>query len=226
MPNNNAEANRLTSWLALLLGLFHLLNVSGFIVLSTMVIRIVHLTTIMGLAFLTSKQLTRKQAQTNTLQWKTLPAYAATLLAGVSGVFVLSRWEAIARSGTIDNLDIIAGIIIIALVILAALFFVGRALAIITSVFLLYPFFCQYLPGIFYSRGFAAERVINFLVHTSQGVYGIPIGVASTYIILFTIYGAFLSQFGAGDFFFKLARSLTRGLTAASAKAAVLFSAL
>ena len=51
-------------------------------------------------------------------------------------------------------------------------------------------------------------------------------GVASTYIILFTIFGAFLTEFGAGSFFFKFANSITRGLTAASAKTAVIFSTL
>lgn len=234
MPSNNPEHSRrrqttternfsgsLIASLALLLGLFHLVNVSGVLVLSTMVVRIVHLTAILSLAFLGSKLIKSEQ-----LNWKTMACYMAAILAAVSGAFVLSRWEAIARSGVIEGLDILAGVAIITLVIVAALFFVGRALAIITAIFLLYPFVCNYLPGIFYSRGYGAERVVNFLVHTGQGVYGIPIGVASTYIILFTIYGAFLSQFGAGDFFFKLARTLTRGLTAASAKAAVLFSAL
>jgi TRAP transporter 4TM/12TM fusion protein len=229
MPSNNpgqtsAERNfpaNIIASLALLLGLFHLVNVSGLLVLSTMVVRIVHLTAILSLAFLGSKLIKSEQ-----LNWKTVACYMATTLAAVSGAFVLSRWEAIARSGVIDSLDVLAGVVIITLVIIAALFFVGRALAIITTIFLLYPFVCNYLPGIFYSRGYGAERVVNFLVHTGQGVYGIPIGVASTYIILFTIYGAFLSQFGAGDFFFKLARTLTHGLTAASAKAAVLFSAL
>jgi TRAP transporter 4TM/12TM fusion protein len=224
MPNNSTERNfvaNIVATLALLLGLFHLVNVSGLLLLSTMVVRIVHLTAILSLAFLGSKLLKSKQ-----LDWKAVACYTATILAAVSGAFVLSRWEAIARSGAIESLDVLAGVVIIALVIISALCFVGRALAIITTIFLLYPFLCQYLPGIFYSRGYGAERVVNFLVHTGQGIYGIPIGVASTYIILFTIYGAFLSQFGAGDFFFKLARVLTRGLTAASAKAAVLFSAL
>lgn len=187
--------------------------------LSTMVVRIVHLTLILCLAFLGALQVDK-------LQSKHMIAALATLIAAVTGAYLLNRWEAIAMSGSINQLDFIAGIVIIALVVVAAWLFVGRALAIITLVFLLYPFFCQYLPGIFYSRGFSTERIIGFLVHTSQGVYGIPIGVAATYIILFTIYGAFLSQFGAGDFFLKLARAITTGMTAASAKAAVMFSAL
>eukprot|EP00903_Cladosiphon_okamuranus_P004288 g4286.t1 len=158
--------------------------------------------------------------------WQPLVRYALVLLATICGMVILFRWEAIAKTGYISRIDFAIGIALIGLVVLAARLFVGRALAIITLIFLFYPFYCQYLPGIFFSRGNSTGRIVNFLVHTGQGIYGIPIGVAATYIILFTIYGAFLSQFGAGDFFFKLARALTRGLTAASAKAAVLFSAL
>ena len=54
----------------------------------------------------------------------------------------------------------------------------------------------------------------------------VPIGVSSSYIILFAIYGAFLSEFGAGEFFFKLAQRLTQGMRAAGAKTAVIFSTL
>ena len=55
---------------------------------------------------------------------------------------------------------------------------------------------------------------------------GIPVGVAATYIIVFTIFGALLSNFGAGEFFFELSVRCTRGMRAASAKSAVLFSTL
>jgi TRAP transporter 4TM/12TM fusion protein len=205
--------------IALLLGLFHIINVSGALVFSTMVIRIAHLAAILSIAFLSSRYFP-ESSKVHIMKWP-----AALLTAGV-GVLLLTRWEIIARSGEIQTADFAAGIAVIALVVMAALLFVGRILAGITFLFLLYPYLCQYMPCIFYSRGFSGERIVNFLVHTAQGVYGIPIGVASTYIILFTIYGAFLNQFGAGDFFYKLAKIVTRGLTAASAKSAVLFSTL
>ena len=83
-----------------------------------------------------------------------------------------------------------------------------------------------YLPGVLYGRGVRIESVISFLSLSGQGIYGIPIGVASTYIILFTIFGAFLSEFGAGGFFFRFSNVLTSGMTAASAKTAVIFSTL
>jgi len=102
----------------------------------------------------------------------------------------------------------------------------GNFLAVITAVFLVYPVVSPYLPGVLYGRGVRLESVISFLSLSGQGIYGIPIGVASTYIILFTIFGAFLSEFGAGGFFFRFSDVLTRGMTAASAKTAVIFSTL
>ena len=186
---------KLVAALALALGLFHIVNVSGIWVFSTMVVRVVHLSLILVLAFLTMKQALGKP-------WQPFIRYSLALLAAFCGLAILFRWEAIAKAGYISWLDFSVGVALIALVVLAARLFVGKALAIITLVFLLYPFYCHYLPGIFFSRGNSTGRIVNFLVHTGQGIYGIPIGVAATYIILFTIYGAFLSQFGAGDFFF------------------------
>ena len=124
-----------------------------------------------------------------------------TVLALASGGYMLMQWQTIAMSGgVVSSLDLIAGAIVLLLVLEATRRRVGGILAIIAVIFLAYPFVCPYLPGILYSRGYGLERVVSFLGTSSEGVYGIPIGVASTYIILFTIYGAFLAEFGAGDF--------------------------
>jgi TRAP transporter 4TM/12TM fusion protein len=149
------------------------------------------------------------------------------LLALATGAYLLLRWEAIALSGGLaTGTDIFVASLIILLVLEGTRRAVGWFLAGLTLIFLLYPFVSPYLGGIFSSRGVRFESVIGFLSLSGQGIYGIPIGVASTYIILFTIFGAFLGEFGAGEFFFKLSRSVTKGLRAASAKTAVLFSTL
>ncbi|NNF72944.1 MAG: TRAP transporter fused permease subunit, partial [Rhodobacteraceae bacterium] len=118
------------------------------------------------------------------------------------------------------------GAVLIFLVLEAARRGVGLVLAIICTVFFTYPFYAPYLPGALQSRGYSFTRMTEFLTTTSEGVFGIPLGVSATYIILFSIYGAFLSAFGAGDFFFQLASRLTRGMRAAGAKTAVIFSTL
>jgi TRAP transporter 4TM/12TM fusion protein len=214
---------RLANTLALGLGLFHLANVAGVLVLSTMVVRAGHLTVILALLFLDPWRVEREDNS------RLAVLLRAVLCAGavMTGAYLLVRWDEIALSGGLTNrIDVVVAGLIVLLVLEATRRAVGRFLGIITLVFLLYPLVSPYLPGMFYSRGVRLESVISFMSLTGQGIYGIPIGVASTYIILFTIFGAFLGEFGAGDFFFKVSNRVTRGLRAASAKSAVLFSTL
>jgi TRAP transporter 4TM/12TM fusion protein len=211
------------SGIAFSVGAFHLLNVSGVIVLSTRDIRIFHLLMMLALLFLTKPTL--KRLQGNLIdRLASLVLVAASL---ASGIYMLGRWQEIAFSGgQTEALDAWVGIVILVLTLEAARRGVGMFLALISLTFFTYPFYSAHLPGVFNSRGYSLERMAEFLTTTSEGVYGIPLGVSATYIILFTIYGAFLSEFGAGDFFFKVANRLTRNMRAAGAKTAVIFSTL
>ena len=152
---------------------------------------------------------------------------ALIAISTISSLYLISRWKDIALSGgeTVP-MDTWVGIVILLLVLEAARRGVGLVLAIICVIFFTYPFYSPYLPGVLYGRGYSLTRMSEFLTTTSQGVFGIPLGVSATYIVLFSIYGAFLSKFGAGDFFFRLASRLTRGMRAAGAKTAVIFSTL
>ncbi|MBG6142760.1 TRAP transporter fused permease subunit [Roseibium album] len=208
---------------AFCLGLFHLAAVSGVISISTMPLRLVHVAMAFSLLF-ALKPSSKRLAGT-----KTDLALTGVLILAILGasLWLISRWKSIAFSGglTTDG-DYYAGLVILILVFEAARRGIGLILAIITLVFFCYPFISSYLPGILNGRGYSLERMVLFLTTDTQGVYGIPIGVAATYIIVFTIFGAMLSRFGAGDFFFEISIRLTRGLRAASAKSAVLFSTL
>ena len=201
---------------ALIVGVFHLLIVGGFLVLSTMEIRIIHLALMMVILFI---------GHDARFPWLTglIPALVALAIAA----YFLSRWKAIALSGGDTNaVDLYAGVILLLLVLEAARRSIGMVLATITAVFLVYPFVSPFLPGMFNGRGVSPNRVANFLTTTTEGVYGIPLGVAATYIIMFSLFGAFLNTFGAGDFFFRIASKVTTGMRAASAKTAVIFSTL
>jgi TRAP transporter 4TM/12TM fusion protein len=214
--------------IACAIGIFHLLNVGGILLLSTMELRIIHLMSMMLILFLGQPFIRKDQ---NSLMQPgfeiALAGMLPALLALVVSLYFLSRWEAIALSGGDTNqLDLILGVALLALVLEATRRSIGWVLALITLLFLIYPFVSPYLPGVLHGRGVNANRVANFLTTTNEGVYGIPLGVSATYIIIFALFGAFLNQFGAGDFFFRLARTLTRGMLAASAKTAVIFSAL
>lgn len=209
--------------IAFAVGCFHLLYVAGYLSLSTRDVRIVHLAAMLTLLFLTRPSLGRLK---NSLVDRLFGLLLVAATLGSSG-YVYMRWEEIAFSGgeTVP-LDAWVGVVVIALVLEAARRGVGLVLAGICVLFFIYPFVSPYLPGLLNSRGYSLVRISEFLTTTSQGIYGIPIGVSASYIILFTIFGAFLSAFGAGDFFFELANRITRGMRAAGAKTAVLFSTL
>jgi TRAP transporter 4TM/12TM fusion protein len=171
-----------------------------------------------------SKPVTKNLAGTALNRWLSVVLIVAAV---ASGYWMLTRWKPIAFSGGLTEPgDFYAGIVILLLVFEAARRGVGLILALITLTFFSYPFISSYLPGILNGRGYSLERMVLFLTTDTQGVYGIPVGVAATYIIVFTIFGAMLSRFGAGEFFFEISVRLTHGLRAASAKSAVLFSTL
>lgn len=213
---------------AVFIGVFHLLNVGGVLLLSTMELRIVHLAIMMAILFLSQPYLFDSKSKSGPHSFETLLAGAMPAIAALAiSAYFLSRWKAIALSGGDTNtLDLVLGVGLLILVLEATRRSIGWVLALITLLFLVYPFVSPYLPGVLHGRGVNANRVANFLTTTNEGVYGIPLGVSATYIIIFSLFGAFLNQFGAGDFFFRLARTLTRGMLAASAKTAVIFSAL
>lgn len=224
---------QIVALLALAIGIFHLLDVSGLVAFSTMEIRIVHLAAMMTILFLNQPWLRGKKAGTYSEKglWFWLESIFAGIIPALITVFIAvyfwTRWKAIAESGGDTNtLDLMAGVLLLALVLEATRRSIGLVLTLITLAFLVYPFVSPYLPGLLHGRGINANRVANFLTTTNEGVYGIPLGVAASYIIIFSLFGAFLNQFGAGDFFFRIASRVTKGMLAASAKTAVIFSAL
>jgi TRAP transporter 4TM/12TM fusion protein len=208
--------------IAIAVSIFHLLNVSGIITLSTMPIRIIHLLAMLVIVFLTKS--TKKD------KFKSFDLGIRLIFLALSiycGVHLLVRWEGIANSGGVTTAqDVIIGAIFMIVILEATRRSVGNVLAIICTVFLVYPFVGQYFTGIMMTRHYSLSRVINMLYTTSAGVYGTPISVSANYIILFCIYGAFLSQFGCGEFLFRLSSTLTKKFVAASAKTSIIFSAL
>ncbi|MFD0981959.1 TRAP transporter permease [Tropicimonas aquimaris] len=208
---------------AFFFGAFHLLVVSGMLTLSTMPMRLIHVMLALCLLFATRPLVERLAgSRLNAL----LSAILIVAALGAS-YWMLIRWKPIAFSGGLTEPgDFWAGLVLMVLVFEAARRAVGWILASIALLFFCYPFLSPWLPGVLSGRGYSLERMVLFLTTDTQGVYGIPIGVAATYIITFTIFGALLSRFGAGDFFFEISVRLTRGLRAASAKSAVLFSTL
>jgi TRAP transporter 4TM/12TM fusion protein len=113
------------------------------------------------------------------------------------------------RAAEPSTVDLVLGVVTIGLVLEATRRAVGWILPVTAAVFLLYaqfgPVFDDIGLGIIAHRGYGIERLVGTLYMTLEGIFGVPLDVTATYIILFTIYGAVLETSGAGTFFINWA---------------------
>lgn len=103
---------------------------------------------------------------------------------------------------------------------------VGWAMIIIVLFFLIHAKFTYLFPGILHGPQFSTARVLNYLYLSNQGIFGMVLGIATTVIVSFMIFGAFLDASGAGNTFIKLSLALLGHVRGGAAKVAVLGSAL
>jgi TRAP transporter 4TM/12TM fusion protein len=117
------------------------------------------------------------------------------------------------RAAEPTTIDLICGTLTILLVLEATRRTVGWILPVSAVVFLLYAYYGPSLDliglGLFAHRGYALDRLIGSLYISLEGIFGVPLDVAATYIVLFTIYGAVLQFSGAGTFFLDWAMAAT-----------------
>jgi len=102
----------------------------------------------------------------------------------------------------------------------------GPPLTIIAIVFLVYTFGGQYMPSIIAHKGASLAAVVNHQWITTEGVFGIALGVSTSFVFLFVLFGALLDKAGAGNYFIKVAFSLLGHYRGGPAKAAVVSSGL
>lgn len=101
----------------------------------------------------------------------------------------------------------------------------GWPLALLTIIFILYGHFGNYLPGLFYHKGYSWERMITYLF-SLDGILGLPIQASAHYIFLFVLFGAFVEASGAGKFFVDFARCIAGRARGGPAKVSIVSSAL
>ena len=137
-------------------------------------------------------------------------------------------YEKIVKSGGIaDDVDKYVALIGLALLFEGARRALGPAMAIIASVFLAYIFFgsASWVPEVITWKGASLTKAMSHLWITSEGVFGLAIGVSTKFVFLFVLFGSLLDRAGAGNYFIKLAFGALGHLKGGPAKAAVLGSA-
>ncbi len=225
----------IASSLAVALALYHIF-VAGFGTPESLSFRATHLSVMLLLAFLVRPMFRRSISEP--VWQKSVPGNAkrvlgfAVDLALVALVIAVQVYmfddieELQAREGSPDPLDVVYGWILIGLVIEATRRAVGWAMVLITGFFMLQTLKSDWFWGMLYGPPVPVDTYIDAQFIQVIGIFGIPILVASTYIVLFIIFGSILIRSGAGRFFIDLAVSLTGHRLGGPAKAAVISSAM
>jgi TRAP transporter 4TM/12TM fusion protein len=210
--------------LAVLMSAYHL-YAAGFGAPEAMMHRSVHLLFTLLLIFLMSITGGAKQTKI-----KLLLDLALLLLTLASLGHIFLNYEyVVTRYSYVQSLtlwDFVMGVILTLILLEASRRVIGWALPITAACFLFYAIFGKYLPGLVRHTGFPLETVIDQLYLTTEGIFGIPLGVSATYVILFVIFGAFLEESGTGQFFMDFSNSLVGGAKGGPGKISCVSSAL
>jgi TRAP transporter 4TM/12TM fusion protein len=222
-------ARTLVTAIAVIMSLFHLYTAiagvpplfSEFPIIATQPLRYTHVAFVMVLCFLmfpVSKHFR------NRIQW--FDVIAAAVAVGIL-IYAIEGGEDFTDRATIPNqTDVILGTIFIVLLLEATRRTIGWIVPAVSLAFIAYAMFGPYLPTPWTHRGFGIDQLVGHLFITLEGIFGIPVDVSSSLIILFTIYGAFLQHSGAGKFFIDFSLKLMGNKPNAAGRTVVLSSFL
>ncbi|UFJ39977.1 TRAP transporter permease [Brevibacillus humidisoli] len=143
-----------------------------------------------------------------------------------AGYIFIYYLDIVNRGGLPSAWDVIFGALLCVLVLEASRRVAGWELTAMAAVSVAYAYLGPYLPGDFGHRGYTFSDIFNYMYVTTEGVYGTAIAVSASYIILFIIFGAFLSKSGMGALFNDLSLALAGSSKGGPAKVGVIASAV
>lgn len=207
--------------IAIAFSLFQLYT-AGFGVLDAMLQRAVHLSFALLLIYLLYP--TRKSWSREKLHL--LDLGLAFLAAAMPIYIVVFFKDLVTRGGLVTTTDFIVGLIAIILILEAVRRVVGIPMVVVASLFIAYALLGRYIPGQLAHRGVDLTSLVQHQFFTTEGIFGIPLGVSATFIFLFILFGAFLEKTGLGQLFIDLSNAIAGWSSGGPAKVAVLASAL
>jgi TRAP transporter 4TM/12TM fusion protein len=206
---------------AVVMSLFHLYAASPFGVIMTQVLRGIHVMLVLFLSFLVFPSFRRFK---NRIIWYD---YILALLGIAVIVYMLADFDQFIYRSVIPNFwDKLFGIILILLILEASRRTTGLIMVGVVLAFLVYAFYGHLLPNPWTHRGYDIDRIVGHMYMTLEGIFGVPIDVSSTFIILFTIWGAFLEFSGAGKFFIDFSFAAMGGKPTSAGRTVTLASFL
>lgn len=222
--NKRINTKTFISFIAIIWAFFQL-SLPSFLILDSIKIRSIHLAFALFLAFLILPFHKKgKKVSKDIDQKERIPVinYLLALGGALSALYIMLDWEGIAlRSGIPTLTDFFMGLLVVILLLEAARRSIGPALSIIVLVFTIYAFLGPYLIELLAFKGISVRKYVTQVSLSSEGIYGIPLGVSATVVYLFVLLGALLEKAGAGQFFIDLALALLGRFRGGPAKAAV-----
>src|SRR3979490_1461893 len=218
--------NRLAGWggtivtaIAIAMSLFHLY--AAYDIVPTQPLRYTHVAFVMVLCFLLFPLASRFRNRIRV--WDVIAAAAAV---GILGYALLGGEDFTDRATTPNGTDVALGVVFIVLLLEATPRTSGWIMPIVALFFIAYALLGPHLPPPWTHRGYDLPRLLGHLFITLEGIFGVAVDVSATLIILFTIYGAFLQQSGAGKFFIDFSLALMGGKPNSAGRTVVLSSFL
>ena len=204
------------------------LSLAGFFILNSTYERAIHLAFAISLLFLTSPCIKKPLKKLSFLSATThIPVidYILAITASLAALYLAFDYQGIGmRLGMPLLRDLIFGVLLVVLLLEAARRIIGPALPIIAIVFTGYAFLGPHMPDFMAFKGVSLTKYLSNITLSTEGIYGIPLGVSSSIVYLFVLLGALLDKAGAGRFFTNLALSFLGKYKGGAAKAAVVAS--
>src|SRR3982074_280417 len=226
VEQEEGAANRLMGWagkisttIAVVMSLFHLY--AAYAIVPTQELRYTHVAFTLVLSFLLFPVAMRFRNRVR--WWDIVPGIFAVATIGYA---LWGGDDFTDRATSPDRWDVIVGIVFIVLLLEATRRTTGPIMPVVSLFFIAYAMLGPHLPAPWTHRGYELPRLVGHLFITLEGIFGVAVDVSATLIILFTIYGAFLQQSGAGKFFIDFSLALMGGKPNSAGRTVVLSSFL
>lgn len=187
----------------------------------TYIFRMVHMAFIFALAFLVYP------VRPNASRWTRWLDLILALLGVAAIVYALWDLDTFIRRSTLpDPLDLFFGLIAILLLLEISRRIVDNTFTLVVLGFLLYMYFGNYFPDIISHKSYDIDRIVGHMVMTLEGIFGVPLSVSASFVMLFVVYGTFMDVAGAGGFWLDLSLATMGRQSASAGRGAVITSAL
>jgi TRAP transporter 4TM/12TM fusion protein len=226
-----AGATWIVSVLLVSLSIFHYYT-AGFGLLRESTHRGVHLAFVLSLIFLVfgfNKRSYKREPKSTWLSPGGIPLFdwLIALALALTVLYIPYIFEELAfKVGNPDKIDVFMGTILLVGLLEGTRRAMGWPLPIIAIVFMIYAMFGQEFPGLLKHAGNSWSQIVNHLYLTSQGVYGVAIGVVATYVFHFVLFGVLATRIGLGQLFLDVASAIAGRYAGGPAKVSVFGSAM